>query len=595
MKFFSHSSLLLLASMYPIKYIFFLLRGWIASVLLTVLFPISQVHAQVPQWQMVVASDESIGSGNDYSSVTGTAVDANGNLLLTGYFTGSVNFGGLTMTSAGGSDAFVAKWNSTTNSFAWVQQAGGVGNDQATSIAITAAGIYVAGYFGGANAVFGSITLTNGARFASSDSFVAKLTDAGTSGGFIWAQRVGGTGNEYISAIAANGTSIYAVGNFDGTTATFGAANLTNAGAVSSADAFVTKLIDAGNSSSFTWAQRAGGTGNEYAITAAVIGANLYVAGSFASPAVNFGNTTLTNASNAAVPLADGFITRLTDLGTSSSYAWAQQVGGPNLDYVTGLAVSGNNVFMCGAFCSSTVAFGNSTLTNAATNGTRDAFIAKLTDVGAGPAFVWAQRAGGTDNDFANALAVDGTNVYLTGAFAGAAGFGVMGLTAVGSYDVFIAKVVDFGSTSLLEWAQHAGGADDDRASTVTEIGGKVYVGGSVVAPAYFGVQTVTGRGDIVAFLASLTDPTLTATTALRSENIGLFPNPAHGRVSVQVPALNGLATLTVLDALGRAVRTQAAPANARTVLDLGGLAPGLYAVRAEAGGTATTQRLVVE
>jgi hypothetical protein len=55
------------------------------------------------------------------------------------------------------------------------------------------------------------------------------------------------------------------------------------------------------------------------------------------------------------------------------------------------------------------------------------------------------------------------------------------------------------------------------------------------------------------------------------------------------------MATLTLLDAMGRTVRTQAAATNARTELDLAGLPAGLYAVRVQPGGSTATRRLVVE
>jgi hypothetical protein len=76
-----------------------------------------------------------------------------------------------------------------------------------------------------------------------------------------------------------------------------------------------------------------------------------------------------------------------------------------------------------------------------------------------------------------------------------------------------------------------------------------------------------------------------------------IFPNPAHGRATVQLPAVPGAptATLTVLDALGRTLHTQTAATNARAELDLTGLAPGIYAVRIHAAGAATTRRLLVE
>ena len=99
-------------------------------------------------------------------------------------------------------------------------------------------------------------------------------------------------------------------------------------------------------------------------------------------------------------------------------------------------------------------------------------------------------------------------------------------------------------------------------------------------------------------FLASLTDPTLTATTAaLNPESPALYPNPAHAAVTVQLPAILGVttATLTMLDALGRVLRTQTATTNARANFDLTGLPAGIYALRVTAGPQTVTRRLVVE
>jgi hypothetical protein len=68
----------------------------------------------------------------------------------------------------------------------------------------------------------------------------------------------------------------------------------------------------------------------------------------------------------------------------------------------------------------------------------------------------------------------------------------------------------------------------------------------------------------------------------------------------VQLPAglAAGEATLTVLDGLGRVVRTRTAslPAGtATTSFDVAGLAPGVYALRVAVGERRGTARLVVE
>ena len=79
-----------------------------------------------------------------------------------------------------------------------------------------------------------------------------------------------------------------------------------------------------------------------------------------------------------------------------------------------------------------------------------------------------------------------------------------------------------------------------------------------------------------------------------------LTPNPAHGTATVQLPAVPGAAqaTLTLLDALGRTVRTQLVPlpaAGATAEVPLAGLAPGLYRLRVQAGGLLASRALAVE
>jgi hypothetical protein len=64
---------------------------------------------------------------------------------------------------------------------------------------------------------------------------------------------------------------------------------------------------------------------------------------------------------------------------------------------------------------------------------------------------------------------------------------------------------------------------------------------------------------------------------------------------TVALPSGPGPATLTLLDALGRPVRTQQAQAGTEVAFDLTGLAPGVYALRVQAGAAVATQKLVVE
>jgi|GEM_PF-645882 len=108
-----------------------------------------------------------------------------------------------------------------------------------------------------------------------------------------------------------------------------------------------------------------------------------------------------------------------------------------------------------------------------------------------------------------------------------------------------------------------------------------------------------TLQGRFVLVLNPTQAPLATAIGQL-ALGLGLYPNPAHGSAQVSLPAVPGAsqATLTLVDALGRVVRRQSvglSAAGALTAIDLSSLAPGVYALRTQAGAETAVRRLVVE
>ena len=564
-------------------------RVLLAIILMTLCLPAA---AQTPAWQSArVVALATTAAASNTSDVTATAVDAAGNVYLAGEFTNTVVLGGTTLTSLGVEDVFVAKFNPVSNQFVWAQRAGGPGADYANALAVSGTSVYLAGVFDSPTAGFGAATLTNAAP-GTNDVFVAKLTDAGSTGSFVWAQRAGGTGIDAASALAMNGTSLYVAGNFFSPTADFGGTTLANAGTTSgTADVFVAKLTDAGSTGIFTWAQRSGGTGSDIANALAVNNANVYVAGYFNSSTADFGTTTLTNAG-----LSDVFVAKLADAGSTGSFVWAQRAGGTGYDNAFGLAVRGTSVYVAGNFSGSTTNFGATTLTNTNAND-YDVFVAKLTDASSTGSFTWAQRAGGTGRDDAYALAVSGSSVYVAGLFRGpTAGFGQSTLTSAGGFDAFVAKLDDAGSTGGFAWALRAGGMGRDVAFALAVSGTSLYVAGSFGNPtADFGPTILTNPNpnSSLGFLAALTDATLTATTAAAGprEPATLFPNPARCTATLRLTTGTPSAPLTFTDALGRTVRRYPAPAGPEVSLDLRGLPAGLYLLH----GAGPALRLALE
>ncbi len=107
---------------------------------------------------------------------------------------------------------------------------------------------------------------------------------------------------------------------------------------------------------------------------------------------------------------------------------------------------------------------------------------------------------------------------------------------------------------------------------------------------------TATGR------FALVLRPTgaLAATSALSASTVSLFPNPAHGSFTVQLPPLAGQSAVqaTLLNVLGQSVasrRIALTAAGAKADFDTRSLAPGVYVLRLAAAGQTMVQRVTVE
>src|SRR5262249_19336570 len=144
-----------------------------------------------------------------------TALDSNGNVFLTGYFTGTNSFGPTNLISSGLDDIFVVKYDAAGN-FLLARRAGGNSYDRGLCIAADASGnVFVTGLFQG-TASFGPTNLT---RSGQSDIFIAKYNPAGN---LIWARKAGGNDFDEAHAIAVDSQgNAYITGYFDAT-ATFG-------------------------------------------------------------------------------------------------------------------------------------------------------------------------------------------------------------------------------------------------------------------------------------------------------------------------------------------------------------------------------------
>ena len=318
---------------------------------------------------------------------------------------------------------------------------------------------------------------------------------------FEWAYRAAGIGNVYPTALAVHGRDVYVAGRFatPGGTAShisFGATELTSAGLT---DGFVAKLTDAGSSADFTWATALGGSTDDAVTALTVSGNSVYVAGTFGSPTAQLGATTLHSVGTGNV-----FVARLLDAGATATVAWATAAGGTGTDAASALAVSNSAVYVAGSLGSTSAAFGATTLTRNPTQplDLSDLFVARLRDDGTQATFDWALTAGGSGIDPVTTLAVAAGSVYVGGATnSRIATFGSASLVNANqqttSFDGFVAKVNDAGTSAGFAWVAGLGGNQDDRVLGLVPTGsGDLYVAGIYSSkPLVLGATTLNNAG----------------------------------------------------------------------------------------------------
>lgn len=140
------------------------------------------------------------------------ALDADGNVLLTGYYDGEINFGNGVLTSTGQS-RFVIK-RASDGMLAWAKGFPAATSLSSTSIgggvaADSAGNVLLTGHFSGTTNLGGADLTAEG-----TDVYVAKLAADGTH---LWSRRFGNQQQQYGVAVAADPTDhAVVVGNFLG-------------------------------------------------------------------------------------------------------------------------------------------------------------------------------------------------------------------------------------------------------------------------------------------------------------------------------------------------------------------------------------------
>jgi uncharacterized protein (TIGR03437 family) len=511
--------------------------------------------------------------GSNNEAARGVAMDATGNVYVTGYTTttnlpvsrtaAQAAYGGQTTNLMTG-DAFVAKY-SPAGALVYLTYLGGSGDDVASGIAVDPAGnAYVTGYTNSRNfpvTASAPQTVYGGAGGNTlvplGDAFVAKLSPAGDK--ILYATYFGGSGDEIATGIAIDATgAAYITGatqsfNLPVTTGVVqgrfrgsGGQPITDFGVpfYIAGDGFVAKLNTAGTQ--WVWATYLGGQADDTPMAIAVDkSGNVFVAGctissDFPTTAGAFQRQFRgSDVENPFFHLGDGFVTKLNPDATAMLYSTylgasgddsitALAIDAAGAAYVTGTTSSSNYPVTTGAYRTT---FSGPSTTFVAERVLGDAYLAKLDPTGA--SLVFATFLGGTDDDggFAVALGPDGAiwvagqtasqNFPLTADAAQKVMAGKGGQNNNGDTygDAFLVQLSADGKQLL--YSTLMGGASDDTGQGLAlDASGNVWMVGSTLSGNFpvttgapqrtYGGSSFTGRVKGDAFVARYGPPVVT-------------------------------------------------------------------------------------
>ncbi len=433
------------------------------------------------------------GTGTDYGNAVTT--DTLGNSYTTGVFSGTAHFGSFTLTSSGGYNCFLAKYNSS-GACLFAVNVGAIISSAPAGIALDtldgSGNIYIGGGFAAgflvklnaagvvqwthgpvatglqnvsvyaiASDASGNVTVTGSfvagyltpldfgnshpmtSVSGSTDAFLAQYSNTGAC---LWATNFQNYGDsEFGTGLAvdrANSNNIFLAG-YSVSGMLINGIPLSNTPGSSGTCGYLAKFTSGGNLIG-SLARNVGVNGGNQGYSrvnciALDSDGNVFLGGAF-NYHCDFGggDRFLIGTAQQA-----SFVVKYN--GSTLAWMWDAEVSPSFYTNIQSIAVdSSRNVFATGSFTRQCT-FGSTVMTSLSDqNTTSDAFVMRISSVGV---ILWAKQFGGTDGDLGNGIAIDATGqVVATGTFANnvngtAAPWGSGSLTSHGSVDGFLTAV----------------------------------------------------------------------------------------------------------------------------------------------------------
>ncbi len=290
------------------------------------------------QWAKRVNGPSVVGS----CDARGVTVDTQGDIIVTGFFSGTITAETHTLTASAGlgapTDIFLMKYDPAGN-LIWSNKSGNNNPDFANDVITdNSDDIYITGYLSSGATSVGTLAVNTGT--GGTRAFYAKFNSNGNA---VCVKSLGSSStlnSTQAFQMALSGSSeVLLLGNFTGTYS-IGSNTLSSIG---STDAFLCKLTNDNSNSHNTvnWIKTFGGTSTDLSTIDNCIlihNSNIYIATSLSNN-LTVETTTITG------DIQDAYIMKL-DL--NGNLNWVEKFGGTSADAVMGIAASGSDIYVTG-------------------------------------------------------------------------------------------------------------------------------------------------------------------------------------------------------------------------------------------------------
>lgn len=463
--------------------------------------------------------------------------DAAGNVYVSGWFSGNAHFGDIVLSSEGGKDIFIAKYNNL-GEILWVKKAWGAGDDVTAGITTDWDGFpIITGWFA-EDLHFGDNVIES---VGSTDMFVARYN---ADGDVLWAKRAGGEGDDYGNRLTTNAEHDVLVSGSFRYTANFG--NDLALVSEGNRDIFIANYSNAGD---IQWVKRAGGVGEDraYNIISDNNNGDIYIAGMFNGKAF-FGDNFIE-----CTAIVGSYVARMDAAG---NFMWAKKgIGGAN-DYARGFGIgldSESHVYSNGTY-SGKLTYGDQVVEASGGQFDFDTYIVKLNQNGE---TMWLKSGGGYGMDQSRDMFTNNNGAsFTTGFFSSNASFGDFSIESSGKSDVF---VVVYNYAGEVELVKKAGGQYLDYAYGICKgaaESGSLYICGNFQEQASFGDHSIEGWGGMDMFVSKLNYDN-SSVKENKNSNVFISPNPSKGDFKIQIknPTTHSKVNIYAMD--GRLVFTK--------------------------------------